>query len=834
MKKLLSILMTLLLVVLSLGSVPTIIYADEMPTFIGPNDSDHAYLDFHSNGENYSFYFMGGIGDASLEGVRYDLESNTLTLTDYNEPSTIIEASEMGSDFKIVVNGENKIKAITILADRYMGSLSIEGEGSLSINEENDYDDAPLFIDANNTDSVLKVEDTVQLSICANSEDISVKVLNSNIDDSIISANTEYRISSCDESSSQNKWINAHDTQMNTFWAVKDSDCYTTLCWDEFAQDSLYYEFVLVKKMIDGEEVVFADPTMDDMGNPNIISSENVDNSKSITACQIMNQYERAAVEKVNDETEYTLTEYTSDGEGPFWDVYKVMHDEDLGPFFYLVAEKLTVKPEEYTPVQETINNKYVYIEGNFENYEKEDSNDYLLWVNDEQFSNEHLTISCGSGTATYNPTDNILTLTDAQITKGTSVDFLGSGILSRIDNLTINVIGNCSITNTDGEGISTYDQNELYENIPHDINITGAGTLTINENTAYYGYGLYSTGKISVEGTKINIESANSSIWAEDNITIKDSELCLKAIAVSNPYYEMGMGEETIGGYGIVSNKGTIAIDNCSMSVDSEKNSAFLTGTNVDESKILLSGCELSSGDFSEASVTIEKLADTHIHSYASVWNSDATNHWHECDCGDKRDVAAHTMEVVAEGINATCFSTGLSDGFRCKVCDYEERQKETPMIAHQWDKGTVTKQPTTTDAGIKTYKCTTFGCSETKTEVIDKLSDITKPSDNTNPSITLKKQKITTTKIKSIKVKTLKKKKVTIKLKAKASGKGKLTYKVTKYPKGMKKYIKVSKKGVVTLKKKAKKGKYKIAITAAAKGSYKKATKTITIKVK
>ena len=359
---------------------------------------------------------------------------------------------------------------------------------------------------------------------------------------------------------------------------------------------------------------------------------------------------------------------------------------------------------------------------GDFANYEKEDSNDYLLWVNDEQFSNEHLTISCGSGTASYNPTDNILTLTDAQITKGTSVDYLGSGILSRIDNLIINVIGNCSITNTGGEGISTYDQNELYENIPHDINITGAGTLTINENTAYYGYGLYSTGKISVEGTKINIESANSSIWAEDNITIKDSELYLKAIAVSNPYYEMGMGEETIGGYGIVSNNGTIAIDNSSMSVDSEKNSAFLTGTSVDESKISLTKCKLTLGIFSEGAVTIDKLPDT------------------------------------------------------------------------------------------------------------------TKPGGNitTSKPSTLKAQKITTAKIKTVKAKKLKKKSFKIKLKAKTDGKGKLTYKVTKYPKGMKKYIKVSKKGVVTLKKKAKKGSYKITITAAAKGNYKKATKTITIKVK
>lgn len=95
-------------------------------------------------------------------------------------------------------------------------------------------------------------------------------------------------------------------------------------------------------------------------------------------------------------------------------------------------------------------------------------------------------------------------------------------------------------------------------------------------------------------------------------------------------------------------------------------------------------------------------------------------------------------------------------------------------------------------------------------------------------------KKQKITTAKMKKIKAKTLKKKSVKIKLKAKSDGKGKLTYKVYKYPKKMKKYIKVSKKGTVTLKKNAKKGTYKIKITAAAKGDYIKTIKVVSIKVK
>ena len=72
------------------------------------------------------------------------------------------------------------------------------------------------------------------------------------------------------------------------------------------------------------------------------------------------------------------------------------------------------------------------------------------------------------------------------------------------------------------------------------------------------------------------------------------------------------------------------------------------------------------------------------------------------------------------------------------------------------------------------------------------------------------------------------LKKKKITFKIKAKA--KGKLTYKVLKGAK----YIKVSKSGKVTVKKKTKKGAYRILITAAQTGGYRKATKVIKVKIK
>lgn len=95
------------------------------------------------------------------------------------------------------------------------------------------------------------------------------------------------------------------------------------------------------------------------------------------------------------------------------------------------------------------------------------------------------------------------------------------------------------------------------------------------------------------------------------------------------------------------------------------------------------------------------------------------------------------------------------------------------------------------------------------------------------------VKSQKITckVTK-KTYKKSSLKKKSKSFYIKAKA--KTKVTYKVSKYPKGGKKYIKVNSKGKVTIKKGAKKGTYKVTVTAKKTSKYKKATKTITIKVK
>ena len=67
---------------------------------------------------------------------------------------------------------------------------------------------------------------------------------------------------------------------------------------------------------------------------------------------------------------------------------------------------------------------------------------------------------------------------------------------------------------------------------------------------------------------------------------------------------------------------------------------------------------------------VAVSPTGEAHTHIYGTEWKYDASNHWHECVCGDKADEALHMSDM-----------------------------------------GTVTKQPTTSETGIRTYCCTVCG---------------------------------------------------------------------------------------------------------------------------
>ena len=65
---------------------------------------------------------------------------------------------------------------------------------------------------------------------------------------------------------------------------------------------------------------------------------------------------------------------------------------------------------------------------------------------------------------------------------------------------------------------------------------------------------------------------------------------------------------------------------------------------------------------------VTYKATGSTHTHSYGTDWKYDDTNHWHECECGDKADTAAHSFQWVIDKA-ATKEATGIKHE-ECTVC--------------------------------------------------------------------------------------------------------------------------------------------------------------------
>lgn len=72
--------------------------------------------------------------------------------------------------------------------------------------------------------------------------------------------------------------------------------------------------------------------------------------------------------------------------------------------------------------------------------------------------------------------------------------------------------------------------------------------------------------------------------------------------------------------------------------------------------------------------------LKAQHTHSHATTYSFDATNHWNECDCGDKAKMTAHSFEWIIDK-DATESEVG-SKHEECSVCGYEKAPVEIPKL--------------------------------------------------------------------------------------------------------------------------------------------------------
>ena len=116
---------------------------------------------------------------------------------------------------------------------------------------------------------------------------------------------------------------------------------------------------------------------------------------------------------------------------------------------------------------------------------------------------------------------------------------------------------------------------------------------------------------------------------------------------------------------------------------------------------------------------------------STATSETSDATNHWHECECGEKSDLSAHQFQWVIDR-EATTTATGRKHQ-ECTICGYQTApvtipKKSAPTITVKDSTVTVSNKSQTTKLDVKadkdaklTYK------SDNKSVKVDKNGKVT-----------------------------------------------------------------------------------------------------------
>ena len=144
---------------------------------------------------------------------------------------------------------------------------------------------------------------------------------------------------------------------------------------------------------------------------------------------------------------------------------------------------------------------------------------------------------------------------------------------------------------------------------------------------------------------------------------------------------------------------------------------------------------------------LTMTPAADGHTHKYGTEWKYDETNHWHECECGNKADITAHNFKWIIDK-EATTAEKG-SKHEECTVCGYKKAAVDIPKIdSHNHDYGTewkydstnhwhecedgekaditthnfkwiIDKEATTAEKGSKHEECTVCGYKKTAVDI-------------------------------------------------------------------------------------------------------------------
>ena len=208
-------------------------------------------------------------------------------------------------------------------------------------------------------------------------------------------------------------------------------------------------------------------------------------------------------------------------------------------------------------------------------------------------------------------------------------------------------------------------------------------GDIYKNKITAFeagktYPYGVYVTAytadispdaKLKINGrevkyTRIGDESDTQSFWVETDLTMTPA-----ADGHTHKYGTEWKYDETNHWHECeCGNKADITAHTFKQIIDKEA-TATEKGSKHEECTVC---------GYKKATVDISKI-DSHNHDYGTEWKYDSTNHWHECECGNKADITAHTFKQIIDK-EATATEKG-SKHEECTVCGYKKAAVDIPV---------------------------------------------------------------------------------------------------------------------------------------------------------
>lgn len=221
----------------------------------GPCDEgDWAYAYIAVGNSETKDNIFSSQGSNAIDGVSYDKASNTLTLNQYKNADNYIATNMMGDDFKIRLIGENEISSIVAYGDAWGGSVTICGDGSLTVNPKKQ-EDYGVRLYAEGTASVLSVENTCNVTIYAGQAG-KVLYTTGNLTDKVIKDNgtlqetPQYQISHPLDIARIYAKYYAHDpSTTNVVYTNGDSSYYTlTYSLNENDEITAYNLYQLTKK----------------------------------------------------------------------------------------------------------------------------------------------------------------------------------------------------------------------------------------------------------------------------------------------------------------------------------------------------------------------------------------------------------------------------------------------------------------------------------------------------------------------------------------------------------------------------------------------------------